>query len=109
MSCLVSCFILEQQHLTFLFSADFSEDDGDYDSNASEQEDITLGLHDTDIDDEEFEDIEHEGTMPPKSVVTKKNAVKKSPMEVLKEKLSKTTLKEKTGSTSFSISSPKLK
>ncbi len=71
MSCCVSYLILAQLQLTFLFSTDFSADNSDYESDASQQEDISLGSHDTDIGEEEFEEIEHEGTMPSKSAIEK--------------------------------------
>ena len=78
------------------------DEDEDDDYNESGQEDISLGSHDTDINEEEIDDIIEEETMP--RTPKKTAAAKKTPTKVLEEKMSKLNLTEKKGSgTSFKL------
>ena len=73
--------------LPFSRSAAAAEEDEDDDYYESGQEDISLGSHDTDINEEEIDDIIEEETMP--RTPKKAASAKKTPTKVLEEKLSK--------------------
>ena len=97
-----------------LFFKDYNKDNNDNNKNdksysALEQDDITLGSEDTNINQQEINDIEQEASMTRTPTQTpKKSTGKSKTTDDLADQLSKTSLKDNSDGTNFSQSFAKL-